>query len=138
MNMRSAISKINKKGVLLVFPHQNRKEPASLWSEFFPRRKMRWEWDESGDNKVGEMWMLMKRLSDCRQVVYSKWYQGRATFFSRPLFTAVLRLTQFTNTAPLSPTAQTLLEILENDSPLSTKELKRASDLQGRLNEGLY
>jgi hypothetical protein len=139
MNARSAIGKINKKGALLVFPIQNRPEPASLWSEFFPRRKMRWEWDESSDDNVSALWHLMKRLSYSRQVVYSKWYQGRATFFSRDLFAALLKLTLFSGpVAPLSDTARALLEILENDSPLSTKELKRAGDLQGRLNESRY
>src|SRR6476659_3749059 len=95
MNQRSAISKINKKGILLVFPINNRKEPQSLWSEFYPRKKMRWEWDNSGDDSVAEMWGLMKRLSENREVVYSKWYQGRATFFSQELFAAMLRLRCF-------------------------------------------
>ena len=74
MDMRSAIAKIQRHGILLVFPISNRPEPRSLWSEYFPRKKMRWEWDDSGDNHVGELWSLMKRLSDCKKVVYSKWY----------------------------------------------------------------
>src|SRR5687767_5530271 len=108
MNQRSAISRINKNGILLVFPINNRKEPKSLWSEFFPRTKMKWEWDETGDNRVGDLWMLMKRLSDCRQVVYSKWYQGRATFFSRELFVALLSLTKQHYNAGLTRTSRDL------------------------------
>ncbi len=140
MNQRSAISKINKSGILLVFPINNQKEPASLWREFFPRKKMRWEWDEGGDNSVGEMWSLMKRLSDHREVVYSKWYQGRATFFSKELFVAMLALVQkdCDPQTGLSPTASLLLETLESDSPLSTKELKKATELQGKFNEPNY
>lgn len=141
MNQRSAISKINKEGALLVFPIHNRPQPNSLWAEFFPKRKLRWEWDESGDNKVGEMWMLMKRLSDCRQVVYSKWYQGRATFFSRDLFTAMLRIMKAETSdlhRGLGFEARNLFEVLESDSPLSTKELKRAAELQGKDNESSY
>lgn len=140
MNQRSAINHINKNGVLLVFPINNAKDPQSLWAEFFPRKKLRWEWDEGADNKVGEMWMLMKRLSDCGRVVYSKWYRGRATFFSRELFTAMLCIYRKSGelTFGLSRTAREILDALESDSPLSTKELKKVTDLQGRLNEPQY
>jgi hypothetical protein len=136
----NAVSCINRGGVLLVFSIENRELPPSLWTEFFPNTKMRWEWDESGDRRVSDMWALMKRLSDCRQVVYSKWYRGRATFFSRELFTSMICLS-CTRSDPrdaLSETARRILEILENNSPLSTRELKRATDLQGKLNETAY
>ena len=131
MDMRSAIAKIQRHGILLVFPVNNRPEPRSLWSEYFPRKKMRWEWDDSGDNHVGELWSLMKRLSDCKKVVYSKWYQGRATFFSRDLFRAMLCIAQHRGAQDrLSQrSALTLLELLEQDSPLSTKELKKNNDI---------
>lgn len=140
MNLRQAVSKINRRGVLLVFPIHNRKLPQSLWAEFFPRTKMRWEWDDQGDSKVADMWHLMKRLSDCRQVIYSKWYQGRATFFSREVFTAMLAILsrQPGRRSGLTRNANEILEILEGDSPLSTKELKALTDLQGKLNEPHY
>jgi hypothetical protein len=141
MDTRNAFAKINKRGALLVFPINNRKLPLSLWSEFFPRLKMRWEWDESGDNRVGSMWHLMKKLSDGRKVVYSKWYQGRATFFSREVFTAMLALVREhggDRTEGLSFKAREVLELLEGDSPLSTKQIKAAVDLQGKLNEPAY
>lgn len=135
MNQRSAVRKINKRGVLLTFPINNRKEPLSLWSEFFPRTKLRWEWDEDGDNHVFDLWHLMKRLSESRQVVYSKWYQGRATFFSRKLFVAMLG--QFMRrddlVSELSRTSRQILDVLEEDSPLSTKDLKKMTDLQGKF-----
>ena len=86
VSLQKAVTQINLHGILLVFPINNRDEPKSLWSEFYPRTKMRWEWDDSGDQKVSDMWSLMKRLSTTKQVVYSKWYQGRATFFSLELF----------------------------------------------------
>ncbi|MGE0763381.1 MAG: hypothetical protein AB7N80_08885 [Bdellovibrionales bacterium] len=140
MSQRSAINKINRNGVLLVFPINNRPEPHSLWTEMHPRLPMRWEWTDDGDDKVAAMWGLMKRLSDCREVVYSKWYQGRATFFSRSVFTAMLHLTWQVGDPlrGLSPTAEEILSALEGDSPLSTKELKKVTDLQGRLNEPQY
>ncbi|HMN67936.1 MAG TPA: hypothetical protein PKC28_05290, partial [Bdellovibrionales bacterium] len=74
-----AIKAIDKKGALLVYPLNNKKEPASIWSELFPRTKMRWEWDAGSDNRVAELWYLREELSRSRKVVYVKWYQGRAT-----------------------------------------------------------
>jgi hypothetical protein len=92
LHLRNAVSRIQKHGALLVFPINNRIEPHSLWAEFFPKTKMVWDWNEDADQRVSRMWQLMKQLSDCREVVYSKWYQGRATFFSPELFAAVLQM----------------------------------------------
>jgi hypothetical protein len=141
--MKAAIKIIEKHGVLLVFPINNKKEPMSLWAAMHPRTKMRWEWDDDADSKVFDMWRLMKKLSDCRKVVYSKWYQGRATFFSRDLFAAILRLVlaradEDAIKHKLSFTARELLDLLEMDSPQSTKELKKAADLRGKENEATY
>lgn len=139
MNFKSAVQKINDRGALLVFPINNKKEPASLWSEFYPRSKMRWDWDADGDQRVSDLWALMKKLSDSREVVYSKWYQGRATFFSRKLFAALINQSLHNFTDPkLSVTAKNLLEALESDSPLSTKQLKAVTDLRGKDNERFY
>lgn len=137
---RTAIEKINKRGVLLVYPIKNQKEPASIWSEFYPRKKMNWEWDESGDNSVHDMWYLMKKLSASSEVVYSKWYQNRATFFSREVFTAVLslKMKQENFGMALSRHARDILDVLEDSSPMSTREVKKLTDLQGRANEGFY
>ena len=140
MKTSQAISKINKAGILLVFPDNNKKEPASLWSEFFPRRKMKWEWTDDGDTRVLDMWSLMKRLSSRTDIVYSKWYKGRATFFSCKVFAAMLasRGTFNSEALHLSPTAHALLEVLEMDSPLSTRELKLRTNLQGKMNEPMF
>lgn len=137
---QKAISFIKKKGILLTFPINNKKEPLSLWSQFFPRTPMKWEWNDDGDDRVFQMWMLMKRISDKKEVIYTKWFQGRATFISRDLFTAFLCLYSESKvlTKPLSQTAKLILETLENDSPLSTKELKKICELQGRDNEPIY
>jgi hypothetical protein len=143
MKTKTAIRAINHHGMLLVFPITNKKVPHSLWAELHPRTRMRWEWDGDGDHKVADMWMLMKALSSSREVVYSKWYRGRATFFSRQLFTALLsrQLHKGVFAAPsewLSREAQSLLSELEGNSPLSTRDLKKLCDLQGRFNEPLY
>lgn len=139
MKQKDAIEKIRKQGILLVFPVKNAKEPPSLWSAFYPRSEMRWEWDEDSDDRVSKLWFLMKKLSDCGDVVYSKWYQGRATFMSKPVFTALLSLRRRSSGFDeLSPTARRILDTLESDSPLSTRDLKSMNDLQGRDNEGVF
>lgn len=137
MNLNKACAAINKNGMLLVFPINNQKEPRSLWHEFYPRSEMRWVWDEDGDDRVMKMWSTMKKLSVDKRVVYSKWYQGRATFFSREVF-AALRCYLSPERESLSRQAQELLEILESDSPLSTKQLKKMSELQGKDNASIY
>ena len=140
MNLRSAVTKINKRNMLLVFPVNNRKDIASLWNEFFPRKKMRWEWDESGDNSVAELWHLRERLSTSNQVVYSKWFRNRATLISQSTFTALLKALnpQLPHVSGLSFEAREVLDFLEEDSPLSTKQLKKIADLTGRENEARY
>jgi hypothetical protein len=101
---------------------------------------MVWDWNEDADSRISELWQLMKELSDCRQVIYSKWFQGRATFFSPQLFTAMLRVRGVPHDPRkrLSADAQTLLDVLENNSPLSTRELKQLADLSGKSNEAAY
>lgn len=139
LTLKSAISAINQAGILLVFPIQNKKEPASLWSHFFPKTKMRWEWDDSGDSRVADLWHLREELSRSKQVVYAKWYQGRATFFSRDLFVPLLAtLNRVTQDRRLPSEAKQVLEVLEMDSPLSSKVLRRRSELEGKDLESTY
>lgn len=137
MNLTQACKAIDKHGLLLVFPIKNQKEPLSLWQHFYPKSEMRWVWDEDGDNRVSQMWHGMKKLSVDKRVVYSKWYQGRATFFSRDTFLA-LRSFMSPQRQRLSRQALDILDLLETDSPLSTKQIKKMTDLQGKDNERVY
>lgn len=140
LRVSAAVDRIRVRGALLVFPIKNRALPLSLWSEFFPKSEMVWDWNEDADSRIGELWQLMKVLSDCREVVYSKWFQGRATFFSPELFSAMLRIhgARRDPKRDLSRNARAILEVLEDNSPLSTRDLKRAADLQGKLHEAAY
>lgn len=105
----------------------------------FPRSPMRWEWDQDGDTRVSDLWILRERLSRSDQLVYAKWYQGRATLISFELFPALLRLMNPDGPeGHLTRTAQSIYETLEEDSPLSTKALKQRVELVGRSNEGHY
>lgn len=124
----------------MIFPVNNREDPPSLWHELFPRERMRWEWDENGSEKVSGLWHLRVKLSTSGRVVYSKWFRGRATLLSRALFPALLRTSNpgFPEVSGLSFGAREILELLEEDSPLSTKRLKALADLSGRENEACY
>jgi hypothetical protein len=134
-----AIRAINKRGALLVFPLNNRKEPSSIWSEFYPRSKMRWEWDQGGDTRVSDLWFLREQLSRSRQVIYAKWYQGRAMVFSKQV---LVHLLAYLRTAErvenLAPDSRNMLDLLVADSPLSTRQLKAAMEMEGRLFEPTF
>lgn len=140
MNLSSAIKKIEARGALLVYPIDNRKEPASIWSEFFPKSEMRWEWDSEGDNRVANLWHLRTELSESGKVVYAKWFRGRATVFSKEVYAAMLRRLGGVAalTRGLPDDARAILECLLTESPLSTKALKKKMKLEGRFNEKAY
>lgn len=139
MTKAAAIKAIDRHGMLLAFPLDNRPEPKSLWSVFYPRTKMRWEWDDSGDNRVADLWHLREELSRSKRVIYAKWFRGRATFFSRRLFTALLsEYMRQPGFNVLSRDARELLSLLEENSPQSTKQLKKQSGLVGRALEPTY
>ncbi|HLD99093.1 MAG TPA: hypothetical protein VJB59_02475 [Bdellovibrionota bacterium] len=140
VDFKRAIRFIERHGIILVFPNNNRREPPSLWYQFFPRTEMRWEWDETGQDGVAALWHLRTELSVSSRVVYTKWYRGRATFFSKSVFTAMLTLLRSSSSTRtgLGEDASRILEILRSDSPLSTKVIKQLSDLQGRFHEASY
>lgn len=137
--MARAIAAIEERGLLLVYPLQNRKDPPSLWSALHPRTAMRWAWDADADGRVAELWRLRERLARGRRVVYGKWLGGRAMFASTPVFGAMLaRVREAVGRdvrRGLSRDAVRLLEILEDDSPLATRALRSAAELEGRALE---
>jgi hypothetical protein len=137
---QKAIEAINKHHALLVFPINNKKQPLSIWQALYPRSEMRWEWDEGGDNRVASLWHLRAQLSTSREVIYSKWYQGRATFFSKEAFVHLMAATGAHEKRKqlMSHEALSIMEALEMDSPLSTKQIKEVAELQGRSFEAHY
>ena len=143
-----AVKLLNQHGILLVFPVNNDPNPNSLWHCLHPRSPMKWEWDSDGDRRVAKLWHTRAELAQSSEVVYSKWYKGRATFFSKDCFKALLAGRLFRGNfvgrsaldtrrleSQLSPLARDLLSHLHDSSPLSTKQLKAAADLKGRANE---
>ena len=135
ISINQAVQAIEKHGILLVYPIQNRKKPDSLWSAFYPDDEMVWEWDEDSDDRVAQLWHLKTELGTTRRVIYAKWYQGRATYFSKEVFVNLLALagTPHLEKSTLSNEARQILEVLEMDSPLSTKQIKLATELRGKF-----
>ena len=130
---------IDKRGALLVYPIKNRSEPLSIWSELYPKSKMVWEWDAGADDRVAMIWSLREELSRSHQVVYVKWFQGRATFFSKARFVDMLSYLRAGEVSQrLTLKSAEALEILQADSPLSTKQLKAALGSEGRVFEAEY
>lgn len=125
---------------MLVYPVKAvSRSPHSLWAEFYPRRTMRWAWDASADPRVAEIWHLRERVARSKKVVYSKWLGGRATFFSKPVFQAMLALLARRDLfGGLSRRSREIHEILSDDSPLATGELRERAGLSGRLNEAEF
>jgi hypothetical protein len=134
----NAVAHIERDGILLAYPVTNHPQPLSLWKRFYPRTEMRWEWDDDGDSRVAEIWRLKEELSRSGKVVYAKWFRQRATFFSREVFTAMLALLAPDDLRGLPSESIQILELLNVDSPLSTKEIKAAVELQGRSLQSTY
>ena len=130
---------IEKAGVLLVFPIKNAPEPRSLWHAFHPKSQMRWDWSESGDPRVASLWHLKTALGEGDDVVYGKWFQGRATFFSKPVYAALLRLvgSPEVQSRELSLEAAQLLALLleEELAADAAPPPARALELEGRLDD---
>lgn len=125
--LNRAIDAINKHSALLVFPIKNKIEPLSLWQVFHPRTKMDWDWSEDGNNLVARMWHLREELSRSDLVVYTKWYQGRATFFSTSFFPYILSYfsQKLDWDRTLSEHARYIYRALLENSPQAPKQLRR-------------
>src|SRR5215471_2040826 len=132
-----ALSAISEGGALLVYPIANRKEPRSLWSALYPRSSMHWAWDETADDRVVELWHLREELARSRKVVYAKWYRGRAVFFSRELFTDMLSAIAPWTIATTFEAGE-IMSLLEENSPQSTKDVRREAGLRGRQGERVW
>jgi hypothetical protein len=129
-----ALSAIAEHGVLLVYPLENRRDPPSLWHALYPRSAMQWSWDAEADPRVSAVWRLRTQLAQSREVVYGKWFRGRATFFSVALFSAMLATFAPWRREHAGETDE-LLRLLEEDSPQSSKNLRALAGLQGREGE---
>jgi hypothetical protein len=140
LKISRAVSIIDRLGIVLVYPIDNKPTPPSLWSEIHLTSEMKWSWDEDADPRVAELWHLRERLAHSSDVAYAKWFRGRATFFSLPVFHAILgRLEQAGNVfAGLPHESVELMERLREISPRSTKLLRAEAGLRGKDFESLF
>lgn len=98
---------------------------------------MHWAWDESADDRVVGLWHLREELARSRKVVYAKWYRGRAVFFSRDLFTDMLSAIA-PWTIATSFEASEIMALLEENSPQSTRDVRREAGLRGKQGERVW
>lgn len=140
MKLARGAAVIDRVGICLVYPIDGKPELPSLWSEIHPRRAMKWAWDADADPRVAEIWHLRSALAESSDVAYGKWFRGRATFFSLPVFHAILgRLSEAGDLlAGLPHESLEILERLREVSPRSTKELRAEVGLRGKPFESLF
>jgi hypothetical protein len=140
VKLTRAISIIERLGIVLVYPMDNRPEPPSLWSEIHDGAAMAWAWDSEADPRVAELWHLRERLARSSDVAYGKWFRGRATFFSLPVFHALLGRLEGAGSllAGLPHESLDLLDCLRESSPRSTKQLRAEVGLRGKAYEGIF
>jgi hypothetical protein len=143
LNIVEAVKFINDAGLSLTFPQSNQLDPPSLWFSFYPRTQMRWEWDANGDEKVSKLWIFREELSRSGRVAYTKWFKNKATFLSLETFTHLLNvmntdLEERALLGELSKGAFKILNLLNENSPQSTKDIKKKLNLQGRYFESEY
>ncbi len=135
--LETAIEATNRHRWLLVFPIPGKKDPLSIWHVLHPKSVMRWEWTESADDKVVQLWHLRRLLAESQRVIYSKWYRTRATVFSQAMF-KILWVYFAPSREKIIGEAREILDLLEMESPLSTKQIRRGAGLTGKDFEKRY
>jgi hypothetical protein len=140
VKLARGVSIINRLGICLVYPIDNKPEFPSLWSEIYPKSPMRWAWDEDADPRVAEIWHLRGALAESSDVAYAKWFRGRATFFSLPVFHALLgRIATAGDVfSGLPHESAEIMERLREVSPRSSKEIRNEVGLRGKQFESLF
>lgn len=137
-NYDRAVQFIEEFGFLLVFPMKDQALPHSIWSCLHPGSKMRWDWNEGADQRVMNLWFLREELARRQDVVYGKYYRGRATVFSKKYFQNLLAVVGTDLSGVTDTISKNILEALEIDSPLSTKQLREATGLKGKMLESTF
>ena len=140
MSYARAVKAINKHHILLVYPIKNAPEPQSLWSVLHPGVEMHWDWSEHADRRIEKMWHLKDELCERCDVVYAKWFRGRATFFSKQIFPAFLRVlgtTQFEEVLS-SRDGDAIYQQLLDNSPQTPSMLKEAVEMESKHNRARF
>lgn len=137
---KKAKKAIEDLGICLVYPIANKPEPPSLWHALWPSSEMDWSWDSDADERVADLWHLRARLAESHEVAYGKWFKGRATFFSLPVFHALLQrvFTVGDPYADLPRAAHDILALLRERSPWSTKLLRQEAGLRGKQHDRAF
>lgn len=139
-NYKKAVGAINRHHIQLVYPIKNAEEPRALWHSLYPGAFMKWDWSEDADQRVVDIWHLKNELCYGQDVVYAKWFRGRATFFSREIFVPMICLLKTTQVEGIHRNmhANDIYEALLDNSPQTPKLVKQAVELSGAHNRSDY
>jgi hypothetical protein len=116
---------IEEKHWALVYPLKGKDQWPSLWHHLYPRRPMNWSWDSEADPRISQLWADREDLASQKLAVYTKYFRDRATFFSKPYFVSLLREHRPWTKKPSDRLSRWLLDSLLDNTPQSTKMLKR-------------
>jgi hypothetical protein len=122
--VENAIREVERLGCVAVFPEKSSKKSSivSLWELFYPRSPMKWEWDESADNRVVKLWWLKNEVARTQKVLYGRFFSNRPVFVSPSEAQKILKSLHL---RPLSPLAREILARLEDNSPQTKRMLGR-------------
>jgi hypothetical protein len=128
-----AVELIRRMGLAYLFGGVDADLP-SLHTELTGREHIA-DWDE----ETGKVWLLRGRLAQLGEAWYGEWLRRKGTFVAVALLPAALRWLGtpadeqggVALAGAASPEARSLFEALLVEGPLSSVELRRATDLTG-------
>lgn len=137
---KKVLKTLEEVGCLFVYPNKEKRVAVpSIWDVLYPNLEMVWDWSDEAHSAVATVWRFREALSRSGDAVYTKWYKGRALFFSKQAFVA---LAQFLNSPRLIESlpreAAEIWELLNESSPQSSKELRENAGFRGKPFESLY
>lgn len=125
MTLKGALEHVEKVGRVAIFPEKNKKKSSiiSLWELFFPRTKMKWEWDDSADNRVVKLWWLKNEIAQTQKVLYGRFFGNRPILVSK---NEARRTMAGLERKPLSSLAREILSRLEDNSPQTKRMIGKS------------
>ncbi|MEO5668509.1 MAG: hypothetical protein ABIR96_10655 [Bdellovibrionota bacterium] len=125
LGLKSALDQVERVGRVAIFPEKNKKKNSivSLWEIFYPRTKMKWEWDEAADNRVVKLWWLKNEIAQTQKVLYGRFFGNRPVLVSKK---EALKILVTLEPRRHSRLASEILSRLEDNSPQTKRMLGRA------------
>jgi len=130
LTLQSALDQVEKIGRVAIFPEKKPSKHSiiSLWELFYPRTKMKWEWDDSADNRVVKLWWLKNEIAQTQKVLYGRFFGNRPVLVSKSETRRTLKTLE---KKPLTSLAREILSRLEDNSPQTKRMLGRELRAEG-------